>query len=65
MVLIDEAIKAEAQSMDKKLKHITVNLTENEYNYICDLSNKLKRNIANTVYIIISDYIDRYPYIEK
>ena len=50
--------------MDKKLKHITVNLTENVYKYISDLSNKLKRNIANTVYIIISDYIDKYPYIE-
>ena len=42
-------------------KHITINLDENEYNYIESLSKKMKRKIADMVYIIISDYIELYP----
>lgn len=46
--------------MDKKLKHITVNLTENEYKMIEVLSNKEKRKIADFAHLKLLDGIYHY-----
>lgn len=59
--------------MSKKVKHITVNLTDDGYNAIMYLANKENRNITNMVYILLDEIVnaklikavDRGSVIEK
>ena len=44
--------------MDKRNKHILINLTEDQYNAIALMSDKNRRKIADMVYILVSDAID-------
>lgn len=44
--------------MDKRNKHVLINLTEDQYNAIALMSDKNRRKIADMVYILVSDAID-------
>lgn len=43
----------------KKNKHITLNLTEDQYNALVLMATKEKRNITNMVYILLDDAIEK------
>ena len=41
--------------MDKRNKHITINLTNDEYNYIIQLSKIYRRSVSEMAYLILID----------
>lgn len=43
----------------KKTKHITINLTEDQYNYIVFLSNQYRRTETETATLILIDNAER------
>ena len=43
----------------KKLKHITVNLTIDEYNSIIFIANKQSRTAANVAYMLIKESLEK------
>ena len=43
----------------KKLKHITVNLTIDEYNEIIFIANKQSRTAANVAYMLIKESLQK------
>ena len=51
----------------KRNKHILINLTEDQYNAIALMSDKNRRKIADMVYILVSDAIEKniIDYIDK
>ena len=52
--------------MDKRNKHILINLTEKQYYYLKIMANKDKRKISDEAYLLILEKInsDFYKYIE-
>jgi len=42
----------------KKIKHITINLTEDEYNSVLFIANKERRTLANTAYLLLIDSLN-------
>ena len=43
----------------KKIKHITVNLTTDEYNEIIFIANKQSRTAANVAYMLIKESLEK------
>lgn len=44
--------------MDKRNKHILINLTEDQYNQLLFIADKERRKLADMAYIILTDSID-------
>ena len=44
--------------MDKRNKHITINLTEDQFNCLLYIATQQRRKIADAAYILLTDSID-------
>lgn len=44
--------------MNKRIKHITVNITADEYDALLFMATKDRRRLADMAYILLSDAID-------
>ena len=48
----------------KRNKHITINLSDDEYNALLFMANKDRRTLANYLYLLVSDEINnRLPVV--
>lgn len=44
--------------MDKRNKHVLINLTEDQYNQLLFIAEKERRKLADMAFIILTDSID-------
>ena len=45
------------EEMNKRVKHITVNLTDEDYKCLCFIASKQRRKTSEAAYLILSDMI--------